>query len=184
MMLTGRNEWIAIGILIAFLAFVPTPYVLKDFLSSSVGKLVALGGIVYAWKYVSCPVAILLLIVFLRSGSLREYLDETGVSSSNNYKCADGFAYSSDKKMCTKGDETKEPECTESTMKWSAADGKCVSKPAEPKASHGGPEGGSTPGAMAAKNELANTMASTSVAPPTTESFTPYGGKENDFAPL
>jgi hypothetical protein len=34
---------------------------------------------------------------------------------------------------------------------------------------------------MAAKNELANTM---STPPPTTESFTPYGGKEKDFAPL
>ena len=181
-MLTGRNEWIAIGILIAFLAFVPTPAVLKDFLSSPVGKLVALGTIVYAWKYVSCPVAILLLVVFLRSGAVREYLDETGVSPSNNYKCADGFAYSSDKKTCTKGDETKEPECTETTMKWSAAEGKCVAKPAEqPKTGAGGPEGGSTPGAMAAKNELANSMPPT---PPVTESFTPYGGKDKDFAPL
>lgn len=183
-MLTGRNEWIAIGILILYIAFVPCPYAMKEFFGTPIGKVVALGAVVYAWKYVSAPVAILLLVAFMRSGAVREFMDETGVSSSNNYKCADGFAYSSDKKMCTKGDETKEPECTDSAMKWSAADGMCVSKPAEPKASAGGPEGGSTPGAMAAKNEIANTMASTSVTPPTTESFTPYGGKDKDFAPL
>ena len=182
MMLTGRNEWIAIGILILYIALVPCPYAMKEFLATPVGKAVALGVVIYAWKYVSAPVAILLLVAFLRSGSLREYLDETGVSPDNNYKCADGFAYSTEKKTCTKGDETKEPECTDSTMMWSAAEGKCVAKPAEqPKATSGGPEGGSTPGAMAAKNELANSMPPT---PPVTESFTPYGGKEKDFAPL
>jgi hypothetical protein len=127
-------------------------------------------------------VAILLLVSFLRSGAIREYLDETGVSPDNNYKCADGFAYSTEKKMCTKGDETKEPECTDSTMKWSVTDGKCVAKPQEPvTTSSGGPAGGTTPGAMAAKNELANTMP----PPPVTESFTPYSGKDTqEFAPL
>lgn len=188
MMLTGRNEWIAIGILILYIAFVPCPYAMKEFFATPIGKAVALGVVIYAWKYVSAPIAILLLVAFLRSGAVREFMDETGVSSDNNYKCPDGFMYSAEKKMCTKGDETKEPECTESTMMWSAADGKCIAKPAEPTTttpaggSSGGPVGGTTPGAMAAKNELANTMPPT---PPVTESFTPYGGKaKQEFAPL
>jgi hypothetical protein len=182
MMLTGRNEWIAIGILILYIAFVPCPYAMKEFFGTPIGKAVALGVVIYAWKYVSAPVAILLLVAFLRSGSMREYLDETGVSSDNNYKCPDGFMYSTEKKMFAKGEETKEPECTDSTMKWSAADGMCVAKPVEPTTTAGGPAGGTTPGAMAAKNEIANSMPPT---PPVTESFTPYGGKDKqEFAPL
>ena len=41
--------------------------------------------------------------------------------------------------------------------------------------------GGTTPGAMAANNELANTMPP---VPPVTESFESYGGKDKNFSPV
>ncbi len=192
-MLTGRNEWIAIGALILWIAFVPCPYAMKEFFASPIGKVVALGAVIYTWKYVSSPVAILLLVAFLRSGSIREFLDESGLTppsvptatnAANEYKCPDEFTYVADKKMCMKGNESKAPECMDSSMMWDSTVAKCISKTPtnpEPTTSAGGPAGGTTPGAMAANNEIANAM---SVTPPTTESFTPYGGKEKDFAPL
>ena len=192
MMLSGRNEWIAIAILIAYIAFVPCPYAMKEFFGTPVGKIVGLGAVVYAWKFVSMPVSILLLVAFLRSGAIREYLDETGLTpgsvptsstAANDYKCPDEFTYVAEKMMCMKGNESKPPECTDSSMMWDSTVGKCISKSPsnpEPSSGAGGPAGGSTPGAMAAKNEIANTM-----PPPTvSEPFTPYGGKEKDFAPL
>jgi len=184
MMLTGQNEWIAIGALILWIAFVPCPYQMKQFFASPIGKVIALGTVVYAWKYVSCPVAILLLVAFLRSGSLREYLEsETGVTlpatmSTNDYSCPSEYTYSVEKMMCAKGNETKNPTCNDPSMIWDSTVGKCVTKPTT---GAGGPSGGTSPGAMAAINEMANN------APPSTppkESFTPYGGKEKDFAPL
>ena len=192
MMLSGRNEWIAIALLIVYIAFVPCPYAMKEFFGTPIGKVVALGAVVYAWKYVSMPVSILLLVAFLRSGAIREYLDETGLTpgsvptpstAANDYKCPDEFTYIAEKMMCMKGNESKAPECTDSSMMWDSTVGKCISKSPsnpEPSSGAGGPAGGSTPGAMAAKNEIANTM-----PPPTvSEPFTPYGGKEKDFAPL
>ena len=192
MMLSGRNEWIAIALLIVYIAFVPCPYAMKEFFGTPIGKVVALGAVVYAWKYVSMPVSILLLVAFLRSGAIREYLDETGLTpgsvptpstAANDYRCPAEFTYIAEKMMCMKGNESKAPECMDSSMMWDSTVGKCISKmPSNPEPSmgSGGPTGGTTPGAMAAKNELANTMP----PPPVTESFTPYGGKEKDFAPL
>lgn len=128
-MLTGRNEWIAIAALILYIAFVPCPYQMKQFFGTPVGKVVALSVFVYAWKYVSCPVAILLLVAFMRSGSLREFLEgETGMTPpSTDYKCPEEFIYSAEKKLCTKGSETRTPMCNDSSMTWSTEEGKCKS---------------------------------------------------------
>jgi hypothetical protein len=198
MMLTGRNEWIAIGALILYIAFVPCPYWMKQFFASPIGKALALGAVIYAWKYVSCPVAILLLVAFLRSGAIREYLEpETGLTppeaptsatAANDYSCASGYTYVAEKMMCMKGNESKNPDCNDASMTWDSMVGKCVSKPTTSESpaadvSSGGPPGGTTPGAMAAKNEMAN-AASAPITPPK-ESFTPYGGKTTqEFAPL
>jgi hypothetical protein len=186
MMLTGRNEWIAIAALILYIAFVPCPYEMKQFFASPIGKVVALAAVVYAWKYVSSPVAILLLVAFLRSGSMREYLEgETGMTpppaTSTDYKCPDEFIYAADKKMCTKGTEVRAPECNDSSMMWDSSKGSCVPKTPTPppSTSSGGPPGGTTPGAMAAKNELANSMPP---VPPISESFESYAGKDKNFA--
>lgn len=183
-MLSGRNEWIAIGVLILYIAFVPCPYAMKEFFATPIGKAIGLATFIAVFKYVSEPVALLLLVNYFRSGAIREYLDETGMTDTNNYKCPDGFMYSTEKKTCAKGDETRDPICTDSTMMFSSADGMCTAKATESKTTGGGgPSGGTTPGAMAAKNEMANTMPPP--PPPVTESFTAYGGKaKQDFAPL
>lgn len=178
-MLTGRNEWIAIAALILYIALIPTPYAVKELLSSPVGKAVALVGIVYVWKYVSCPVAALLLIAFVRVGGMREYMEkETGVTppSTTDYKCPDEFIYSADKKTCTKGTETATPMCNDATMTWDATEGKCKSS----TTSNGGPAGGTTPGAVSAQMEMANAS-----KPTTVESFTPYSKEKagGEFAP-
>jgi len=181
MMLSGRNEWIAVAALIAYVSLVPCPYAMKEFFSSTLGKMVALGAVVYAWKYVSQLVAVLLLVAFLRSGAIREFLDESGMtapSSEPEYKCPDGYTYASDKKMCTKGTEVRAPECNDKSMMWDSSKGACVPK-TPPSTSSGGPPGGTTPGAMAAKNELANTMPP---VPPISESFESYAGKDKNFA--
>lgn len=193
-MLSSRNEWIAIGALLLWIAFVPCPYAMKEFFASPVGKLVALGAVVYAWKYVSQIVAVLLLVAFLRSGSIREFLDESGMTppvapteGAGEFKCPDEFIYVAEKKMCMKGNESRSPECQDKSMMWDSEKGACISKtpsmPTPPPATTaGGPPGGTTPGAAAAQNELANAMKET---PPTVESFTPYMGKaKGDFAPV
>lgn len=179
-MLSGRNEWIAIAALILYIALIPTPYAVKELLSSPVGKAVALVGIVYVWKYVSCPVAALLLIAFVRVGGMREYMEETtGVTppaTSTDYKCPDEFIYSADKKTCEKGTESRPPTCNDATMTWDATEGKCKSS----STSHGGPAGGTTPGAVSAQMEMANAS-----KPTTVESFTPYSKEKagGEFAP-
>jgi hypothetical protein len=180
MMLTGRNEWIAIAALILYIAFIPCPGVMTAFFSSSIGKMVALGVIVYVLKYVSIPVAILMLVAVDRKGALREYLEgETGMTPpamSTDFKCPDEFIYSADKKMCTKGTETRPPTCDDATMTWDSAEGKCKSS----ATSNGGPEGGTTPGAVSAQMEMANAS-----KPTTVESFTPYSKEKagGEFAP-
>lgn len=205
-MLSTRNEWIAIGVLLLLIAFVPCPYAMKEFFATPVGKLVGLGAVVYAWKYLSPIVAVLVLVAVLRSGTLREFLDESGLTppaapspGSGEFKCPDEFTYVAERKMCMKGNESKSPDCDDKSMMWDSAIGSCINKtPSVPAAAAtsvavppmassgtGGPSGGTTPGAMAAQNELTNAMSSTSVPPPTVESFTPYGGKSTqDFAPL
>lgn len=183
MTLTGRNEWIVIGALILWIAFVPCPYQMKQFFASPIGKVLALGGVIYVWKFVSMPVAVLLLVAFLRSGAIREYLEgETGMVpptaalSVNNYSCPSEYTYSPEKMMCAKGNETKNPTCNDPSMIWESTIGKCVTKPTT---SGGGPAGGSTAGSMQALTDMANTSAAmnpSSSMPPSVEGFVPYGG--------
>jgi hypothetical protein len=75
-MLSSRNEWIAVGVLIVYLAFIPSLQIVRELLSTPIGKAAALAAIVYVHKYVSCPVALLLVIAYLRcSRSIREMLE-------------------------------------------------------------------------------------------------------------
>lgn len=196
-MLSARNEWIAIAVLLVIIAFVPCPMALKEFYGTPIGKAVVVAAVVYAWKYVSQIVAVLLILMVLRGSSIREFLDEAGMTppsaptpGAGEFKCPEEFLYVSEKKMCMKGNESKAPECEDKSMMWDSEAGACISKapatpPAEAPMPNGGPAGGTTPGAAAAQNEVANAMATTSVASPTVESFTPYGGKATgDFAPV
>ena len=90
-MLSSRNEWILIGSLIAYLAFIPGLQMIRDILSTSVGKAAALAGIVYVYKYVSCPAALLLVIGYVRCASMtREMFDVPPTMT-----CPDGTALDS-----------------------------------------------------------------------------------------
>ena len=75
MKLSGRNEWIAIGALIAYITLMPGLQVVRDLLATGVGKAVGLAAVVYVWKFVSEPVAILLLVAFLRCAGMREGME-------------------------------------------------------------------------------------------------------------
>lgn len=66
MKLSQKTEWIVVGVLIVYIAFVQPIPAIQDALATSVGKAVALLGIVYVWKYVSAIVAVLLAVAFVR----------------------------------------------------------------------------------------------------------------------
>ena len=76
MRITQSQELIVAAALIGYIAFMPGFQVVRDLLSTSVGKAIGLSVIVYVWKYVSEIVALLLVINFVRcSGmSMREGL--------------------------------------------------------------------------------------------------------------
>ncbi len=169
MSLSQRNEWIAVGAMILYIAFVPTIPMVRDFLGSPVGKAVGLAAIVYVWKFVSEPVSLLLIVALLRSGAIREFADDPSMKPAVTQHCEAGYELTKDKK-CKKGDETRAPiECTAS-QEWDGVS-KCKEKevpPPETKSSAPGPEGGTT-GAAAATAAL-----NASPAPPSmvVESFT------------
>ena len=100
-MLSSRNEWIVVGVLIAYLAFVPSLQIVRDLLATPVGKALGLAGIVYVYKYVSCPVALLLVIAFVRCmGSSWEGFTTPTMTVQPSCTCPDGFAYDSISKEC------------------------------------------------------------------------------------
>jgi len=75
MKLTGKQEWIAIAALIVYIAFTPGFQVVRDLLATGVGKAVALGVIMVVWKTVSKPVALLLLVNYIRCAGMREGME-------------------------------------------------------------------------------------------------------------
>ena len=82
-MLSSRNEWILVGALIFYLAFVPRLQMVRELLSTSIGKAAALGAIVYVYKYVSCSAALLLVIAYVRCGcNIREMMENPSTSTS------------------------------------------------------------------------------------------------------
>ena len=101
-MLSSRNEWIVVGVLIAYLAFIPSLQIVRDLLATPIGKAAALAGIVYVHKYVSCPVALLLVIAYVRcarSGGLEMFTTPTATVEPT-VTCPDGYAYDAVTKEC------------------------------------------------------------------------------------
>ena len=80
MRLVGTSEWIAIGALILYIAFTPGFPAVRQFLSTGVGKAVGLAAIVAVWKYVSHPVALLLLVNYVRCSGMREFMENPPVA--------------------------------------------------------------------------------------------------------
>lgn len=100
-MLSSRNEWIVVGVLIAYLAFVPSLQIVRDLLATPVGKALGLAGIVYVYKYVSCPAALLLVIAYVRCAGLSwEGFTTPTMTVQPTCTCPDGFAYDSVSKEC------------------------------------------------------------------------------------
>jgi hypothetical protein len=100
-MLSLRNELILVGVLIFYLAFIPSLQMVRDILSTSVGKAVALAAIVYVYKYVSCSAALLLVIAYVRcSKTSREMFTTPTTTVQPTVTCPDGYAYDSVSKEC------------------------------------------------------------------------------------
>jgi len=186
-MLSSRNEWIAIGVLILWIAFVPgLPFAWRQTLvPAPIANVLYLAAIVYVWKEVSQPVAILLLLAFLRSGAIREFADDPSMkpamSTDGEFKCPDEFLFDTSSKQCKKGTETRMPECSDPAKTWNVERGVCVEKSPPPPPSSsgaGGPPEGSTGSAAAVAAMEAPPVTST------TEKFTPYGGRDAGFSPV
>ena len=94
MRLTQKTEWIVIAAVIAAIAFAPK----MDLLSTPVGKIAALAGIVYAWKCVSPIVAILLAVAFVSLAKARVW--EGMAVSPASCACEDGYVYDASTKKC------------------------------------------------------------------------------------
>ena len=100
-MLSSRNELIVVGVLIFYLAFIPSLQMVRDVLSTSVGKAAALAAIVYVHKYISCPVALLLVIAYVRcSRTSREMFTTPTTTVQPKITCPNGYAYDSVLKEC------------------------------------------------------------------------------------
>lgn len=127
MRLTGTQEWIVIGVLVLYIAFTPGFPVVRQFLSTGIGKAVALGLVVYVWKYVSQPVSILLAINFVRCAGMREGVDETLAENALIPNCPTGFTLNKNTNMCEKPGSTPRSGtvCMPPNTKWNADTGKC-----------------------------------------------------------
>lgn len=85
MRLSQKTEWVLVAVLILYIAFTPGLPVVREFLSSGVGKVIGLAIVVATWKYASPLVAILLAVSFVRCAPMREYLEgDTGSSGSGS----------------------------------------------------------------------------------------------------
>ena len=100
-MLSSRNELFAVGALIAYLAFGPSLPIVRELLSSSIGKAAALAGIVYVHQKVSCSVALLLVVWYVRcSRSSWEGFTTPTTTVQPTCTCPDGYAYDAVTKNC------------------------------------------------------------------------------------
>jgi hypothetical protein len=124
MRLVGTSEWIVVGVLILYIAFTPGFPVVRDALSTGVGKAVGLAVIVATWKYVSHPVALLLLVSFVRCSGMREHM-ESGSAPPNTHcpvdytyqdgQCKNASGGSVPAVTCTTGESWDGTKCTASS---------------------------------------------------------------------
>ena len=113
MRLSSRNEWILVAILIAYIAFVPPFQTVRDILATSVGKAAALAGIVYVYKFVSCPAALLLLVAYVRCAKTNIWEGMDIIETPP--KCTGTDVFNPVTKVCEKPKATSTPESVGST---------------------------------------------------------------------
>lgn len=132
-----KTELAIIGALIVYIALVPKLQMMSDILRTPVGKMVALGIVVFVWKRYSPIVAVLLLVAYLRCGLLTygyaEMFDVPAVACTcpggmtfdqatgkcKNDKgdvkdpiacsCPSGYAYDGTEKKCIQNSEMSTP---------------------------------------------------------------------------
>ena len=118
-MLSTRTELFVVGALIVYLAFGPRIQPVCDLVSTSVGKAAALVGIVYVHQKVSCPVALLLVLLYIRcSRPSWEGFTTPTTTVSPTMSCPDGYALDGITKTCmpTSSMSGSVPAPPESTM--------------------------------------------------------------------
>ena len=101
MKLSKNTEWILVGVLIVYIAFVQPAPALQNVISTPVGKVLALGAIVYVWKYVSAIVSILLAIAFLRCMSMPRVWEMFSGAETECLCDGEGYTWDSTTKKCT-----------------------------------------------------------------------------------
>lgn len=167
MSLSPRNEWIVVGALIVYIAFVPSFPFVQDILGSSIGKAIGLASVIYVWKMISEPIALLLLVAILRSGAIREYADDASMKPTAPAlacNCEAGFEMDEKTMMCKKGNETKASICCQETEEWDVEANRCILKGGDPAPS--GP-----PASLGVGGGISSTPEE--VTPPTTSGATP-----------
>lgn len=192
MRLSQQTEWIVIGALIVYIAFVPSVQVVKDLLSSAVGKALGLAVVVYAWKYVSGPVALLLFTAMWRAGGIREGADDPSMKPAEpDCHCPTGQTIDPVTKQCKKPDGTSggASKCCGPNQTWNESSSNCEDKvtaptvPSLPSGSGaGGPPGGTT-GAAAAQAAL-NASPSMDSGPSGGVSANTTGSSSSSSAPV
>ena len=100
MKLSQKTEWILVGVLIVYIAFVQPVPALQNVISTPLGKVVALGAIVYVWKYVSAIVAILLAIAFLRCMSMPRVWEMFSGAETQCLCEGEGYTWDATTKKC------------------------------------------------------------------------------------
>lgn len=129
MRLSTNTELIVLGVLILYIAFTPGFPIVRQFLSTSVGKAAGLALIVYVWKYVSEPVALLLTVNYVRCAGMREGMV---VSPPQSY-CPAG--YNLQNNICKKEGFPDKPatSCLDPALpKWDEVAEKCISADSSP----------------------------------------------------
>ncbi len=102
--LSQNTEWVVLALLIAYIAFLPPLPMIRDALATSVGKALALGGIVYVWKCVSAPIAILLVIAYMRCAKSNIWEMFSGAESSCTCEQPDIYTWDATTRKCTDKD--------------------------------------------------------------------------------
>jgi len=95
MRISQNTEWAILAALILYVAFTPGFPVVRQFLSTGVGKAVGLTVIVATWKYVSPAIALLLTVNFVRCSGMRESMEDGSGSTSlpPNTSCPPDYTY-------------------------------------------------------------------------------------------
>lgn len=103
MRLSQNTEYAIVGALIVYTVFLPSVPIVRRLLSSSVGVALGIALVYYVSKYVSLPLAFVVLIAVIRSSSavIREHLDCT--------TCPSGYTYDINATSCKKPGATDVP---------------------------------------------------------------------------